>query len=69
MALMTELIESGPSTFEEAVEKPVWVDPILEEYESIVKISVWEVVPRPANKSIVDSRWNFKVKHVENGSI
>ena len=53
MALMTELVETNPSSFEEAVEKPVWVDAKVEEYESILKNSVWEVVPRPIDKSVV----------------
>jgi hypothetical protein len=69
MALMTELVETEPSSFEEAVEKPVWVDAMVEEYESIVKNNVWEVVPRPADKSVVGSRWIFKVKHAADGSI
>ena len=40
MALMNELIETEPSSFEEEVEKHVWVDAIMEEYKSIVKNSV-----------------------------
>ena len=47
---------------EESIEKPVWVDAMVEEYESIVKNCVWELVPRPADKSKVGSRWIFKVK-------
>jgi len=47
---------------EESIEKPVWVDAMVEEYESIVKNSVWEVVLRQANKFVVGSRWIFKVK-------
>ena len=69
MALMTELVEIEPSSFEEAVEKPVWVDALVEKYKSIVKNSVWEVVPRPSDKSDVGSRWIFKVKHVADRSI
>jgi hypothetical protein len=42
---------------------------MVEEYESIVKNSVWEVVPRPTDKSVVGSRWIFKVKHAADGSI
>lgn len=41
MTLMTELVENEPSSFEEAVEKHVWVDVMVEEYESIVKNSVF----------------------------
>ena len=64
MALMTNFVENEPSSFEESVEKHVWVDAMMEEYESIVKKSVWEVVPRPKDKSVVGLRWIFKVKHV-----
>eukprot|EP00253_Pinus_taeda_P034648 PITA_34648 len=42
---------------------------MVEEYESIVKKSVWEVVPRPVDKSVVSSRWIFEVKHAANKSI
>lgn len=68
MALMIELVETKPSSFEEAVEKIVWVDSMVEEYESIVNNSVWEVVPRPANKLGVCLRWIFKVNHESYGS-
>ena len=42
---------------------------MVEEYESIVKKSVWEVVPRLVNKLVVGSRWIFKVKHEADESI
>ena len=35
----------------------------VEEYESIVKNDVWDVVRRPNRKSIVTSKWLFKIKH------
>ena len=35
---------------------------MVEESESIMKNSVWEVVPRPTDKSVVGSRWIFKDK-------
>lgn len=36
-ALMIELEDTKPSSFMEEIEKPVWVDAMVEEYESIVK--------------------------------
>lgn len=30
---------------------------------------VWEVVPRPQERSVVESRWIYKIKHVANDSI
>ena len=35
---------------------------MVEDYEPIVNNNVWEVVPRPADKSVMGSRWIFKVK-------
>eukprot|EP00253_Pinus_taeda_P027977 PITA_27977 len=33
---------------------------MVEEYDSIVQNSVWDVVPRPENKLVVSSRWLYK---------
>ena len=42
---------------------------MLEEYESIMKNDVWDVVPRSKGKSMVTSKWLFKFKHGLDGSI
>ena len=44
-----------PSSFEEVVEDPTWVDAMVEEYDSIVRNSAWEIVPRLEGKSVVGS--------------
>ena len=62
MALAGECVEIEPSSFEEAVQQPIQVDAMVEEYDSIVHNSVWDVVPRPENKSVLSSRWLYKVK-------
>ena len=46
-----------------------WVEEIIEEYHSIMKNDVWDIVPKPEGKSIVSSKWIFKIKHVADGSI
>ena len=69
MALMSKCIVTKPSSFEEAVHEPTWVDAMVEEYDSIVRNSAWEIVPRPVGKSIVGSRWIYKVKKAANGSV
>jgi hypothetical protein len=45
------------------------VDAMMEEYHSIIKNDVWEIVPRPKNKDVVSSKWLYKIKHVAHGSI
>jgi hypothetical protein len=69
MALMTNIIDSEPSSFEEAANQQVWRDAMVEEHNSIMKNDVWEIVPRPMGKSVVTSRWLYKIKHATNGSV
>jgi hypothetical protein len=42
---------------------------MVEDYDSIVKSSAWEIFPRPIDKSVVGSRWIYKVKQVVDGSV
>jgi hypothetical protein len=69
IAMVSSIRESEPSTFEEATSRQVWRDAMMEEYNSIMKNDVWEVVPRPKGKSVVTSRWLYKLKHAADGSI
>jgi len=45
MDLMSKSVDNEPSSFEEVVWKTIWVDSMVEEYESIIRNNVWEVVP------------------------
>jgi len=47
----------------------VWRDAMVEEYTSLIKNDVWEVVPRPEGNSMVTSRSLYKIKYVADGSI
>jgi hypothetical protein len=47
----------------------VWRDATAEEYASIMKNDVWEVVPWPEGKPLIDSKWIYKIKHAANGSV
>jgi hypothetical protein len=68
-ALMSSMIDSEPTCFEEAIVRKPWRDSMVEEYASIIKNDVWEIVPRPQNKSVVNSKWIYKIKHAADGSI
>jgi hypothetical protein len=65
MALMCDLLEEEPTSFEEAIQRKERA----EEYQSILKNEVWEIVPRPKSKDVVCSKWLLKIKHVADGSI
>ena len=40
--VLYELIDFEPSSFEEAVYQQVWVDSMMEEYDSVMKNDAWE---------------------------
>ena len=42
---------------------------MIEEYQSIMKNDVWLIILRLEGKSIVNSNWIYKIKHVVDGSI
>jgi hypothetical protein len=69
MALMTKLTDFEPSTYEQAAKHGVWQEAMMEEYASIMKNDVWEVVTRKEDKRVVGSRWIYKVKHAADGSV
>jgi hypothetical protein len=66
---MIHIIDSEPSCHGEASGEQVWQDAMTEEYQSILKNDVWDVVPRPEGKYVVTSKWIYKIKHVVDGSI
>ena len=42
---------------------------MIEEYRSIMKNDVWDVIPRIEGKSVMTSKWIYKIKHATDGSI
>ena len=69
MLLVASTRDLEPSTFEEASQHSVWRDAMMDEYHSIMKNDVWEIVLRPEGKSVVTSRWLYKLKHAADGSV
>ena len=69
LTLLCGIIDQEPVSYEEATKKKVWQDAMIEEYQSLMKNDVWDIVPRPKGKSIVTSKWIYKMKHAADGSI
>ena len=69
MAQVTRLRDIVPTTYEEASMHQVCRDAMIEEYKSVMKNGVWEAVPRPKGKSVVTSKWLYKIKHAVDGII
>ena len=61
-----------PASYKQALRSPQseeWQAAITSEYESLVSRKTWKLVPRPAGRKLVDSKWVFKVKRNSDGSI
>ena len=57
VALISHIIKSKPTTYEEASRHQVWEDSMVEEYQSIIKNDVWEIVPIHEGKLVMTSKW------------
>jgi hypothetical protein len=66
---MTKILEEEPTTFKEAVKKGQWKESMAEEHQSIMKNEVWEILPRPKEKSVVTSKWVYKIKQAADRSM
>ena len=42
---------------------------MTEEYQTIMKNDVLDIVPKPKGKSVVYSKWIYKIKHAADGRI
>eukprot|EP00253_Pinus_taeda_P034481 PITA_34481 len=61
--------DGEPASFKEVAQHQVWLDAMVEEYNSIMVNNVWEVVSRPQDRSVVGARWIYKIKYVADGSV
>jgi hypothetical protein len=67
--MVTSITYFEPTNFSQATNQKVWREAMQEEYDSIIHNDVWEVVPKYEGKSVVTSRWLYKIKYVVDGSI
>ena len=66
---MCDLVDKEPTIYEEAIQKKEWVEVMIEEYKSIMKNDVCDIAPKPEGKTVVSSKWIYKLKHAVDGSI
>jgi hypothetical protein len=69
VAMMRNISDVEPYSFEEGDKLQVWKDFMLEEYRSIIKNNVWDIVSRTKDKSVVSSKWIYKIKHAADRSV
>ncbi|KAH9666463.1 hypothetical protein KPL70_020649 [Citrus sinensis] len=66
MALTTTI---EPKHFKTAIRQPHWRTAMLEELDALHQNNTWSLVPRPVNTNIVGSKWVYRTKFKEDGSI
>lgn len=60
-----------PQSYEEAMasqNKADWQQAMQNEYDSLIKNGVWELVDRPHNHNVIKCRWVYKVKQDTKGN-
>ena len=62
-------IHNELSIFEEAINDEHWIKEMEEELSQIEKNGKWELVPRPKDKNVIGTKWDFKNKLNEDGRV
>ncbi|XP_019432742.1 PREDICTED: uncharacterized protein LOC109339708 [Lupinus angustifolius] len=52
-----------------ALADPVWKQAMQEEYNALIALGTWSLVPLPPNKQDIGCKWVFKVKENPDGSV
>jgi len=66
---MSSLVDFETNTFDKASCSRQCVEATQEEYESVMKYNVWDLVPLLEWKKIIGSIWILKLKHNVDDSI
>ena len=63
------LSQEEPKKVEDALKDSDWVNAMQEELNEFERNKVWQLVPRPKNRSIVGTKWGFRNKTDSDGII
>jgi len=63
------LTHSEPKTVKQALENADWLAAMQQEYDALLKIKTWDLVPLPPNRQAIGCKWIFRVKENADGSI
>ncbi|KAJ9557555.1 hypothetical protein OSB04_012169 [Centaurea solstitialis] len=61
--------ENEPKEIDDALHDPAWVSAMQEELAEFIRINVWLLVARPQKRTIIGSKWIFRNKLDEAGTI
>jgi hypothetical protein len=63
------LAQTEPKKVDEALQDEGWVSAMHDELHQFTRNDVWNLVPRPAELSIIGTKWIFKNKTDEHGNV
>ena len=69
LVLLVFLSNIEPKNVKEALTDANWIEAIQEELEQFLHNKVWNLVPCPVNTNIICTKWIFKNKSDEFGTI
>ncbi|GKV24576.1 hypothetical protein SLEP1_g34169 [Rubroshorea leprosula] len=58
-----------PKTFKEACQFSEWRSAMVDEFSALLKNNTWSLVPRPSTVNVVGSKWVYRIKQKDDGSI
>ena len=68
-ALLASSSTPIPKNYKHAMSIPVWQEAMQQEMAALQTNDTWSLVPRPQDINVVGSKWIFKIKLKEDGSI
>jgi hypothetical protein len=63
------LVQTEPKKIDEALQDEDWVSAMHEELHQFTRYDVWTLVPRPVEQNIIGTKWIFKNKTDEHGTV
>lgn len=61
--------DTEPSSYEEAIKDPRWVEAMKHEISALEDNGTWRVMKFPPRKNDIGCKWVFKIKYKANGEI
>jgi len=58
-----------PATVDEALSDDGWILAMQEELNQFQRNDVWDLVPKPPQKNIIETKWVFRNKLNEQGEV
>nr|GEX54577.1 uncharacterized mitochondrial protein AtMg00810-like [Tanacetum cinerariifolium] len=70
LAFLAQVFDgTKPTSYQQACQSPQWVEPMEKELNALDQNHTWELTTLPANCKAISSKWVFKIKYYQDGSV